>query len=153
MVIFHRGLFLGLLFLLPGCGNSGVAQPVQPVKAAPQAVQPLDSSCDFCRIIQRTAPAQIIDEDDDVIAIEKRPIRSPVNCLIIPKKHIVNIKSLNAQDPFDKTIVSKMAFMAQKLSARLKGSGDFSLRINNGAQAAQTVFHMHAHFVSPEDWR
>ncbi|MFI5333317.1 MAG: HIT domain-containing protein [Candidatus Babeliales bacterium] len=111
-----------------------------------------DPACSFCRIIAGTEQAVIIAQDDDCIVIEKKPVRTPVDCLIIPKKHIVNCKHLKSQDAYDSTIVSKMAFMAQKLSKRLTGSQDFQLHINNGADAGQSVFHLHMHFKSPEKW-
>jgi histidine triad (HIT) family protein len=146
-------LALGIVAL--GVVASGVmmAKSRQHHSPAKRVSQHLDDNCDFCKIIKGTAPAQIIDQDEDVIAIQKVPVRKPANFLIIPKKHIVNIKSLDPKDQFDQTIVSKIAFMAQKLSKRLKGSQDFYLRMNNGAGAAQSVFHMHAHIVSPEDWK
>lgn len=110
-------------------------------------------NCAFCQIIARQSPAIIIDETDDLIVIEKRPIRKPVDCLIIPKKHIVNIKTLDPLNIHDQTILSKMAFKAQELSKRLNGQGDFTVSMNNGQQSAQTVFHMHMHFRSPNTWK
>lgn len=113
---------------------------------------PLVNDCSFCHIITGTGSAVIIAEDADCIAIEKRPVRSPVDCLIIPKKHIVNCKNIDVNDAYDATIISKMVCMAQKLSKKLTGSQDFQLHINNGAQVGQSVFHLHMHFKSSEQW-
>lgn len=116
----------------------------------------------FCDIIAGKAPATIIYEDDDLIVIEKRKIkdtrgrmlfRASTDCLIIPKKHIVNIKDLDQQDPYDATILSKMAAVAQKLSLQVCAPGDFTITMNNGKTSAQTVFHMHMHFRSPQRWK
>ncbi len=85
--------------------------------------------------------------------IEKNPIRDPADCLIIPKKHIVNIKDLNQADPYDATIVSKMVAVAQMLAGRLQAPAEFSVLMNNGATSAQSVFHMHMHFRSPQRWK
>jgi len=116
----------------------------------------------FCDIIAKKAPATVIYEDTDIIVIEKPLIknsygnlvfREPANCLIVPKKHIVNIKDLNQTDPYDATILSKMGFIAQMLSGYLQGPGEFTLTLNNGKTSAQTVFHMHMHFTSPQCWK
>ena len=63
----------------------------------------------------------------------------------VPKKHIVNIKDLQ---PEDAVLPLELMTAAQKLSKQLKAPGDFQFNINNGAQAGQTVFHMHVHFLS-----
>lgn len=115
-------------------------------------VHAFDPGCSFCRIIAGTEQAVIIAQDADCIVIEKKPVRTPVDCLIIPKKHIVNCKHLDSRDAYDATIISKMGFMAQKLAKKLTGSQDFQLHINNGAHAGQSVFHLHMHFKSPEKW-
>ncbi len=117
------------------------------------ANQTVVSTCAFCQILDKKAPAVIIYEDNDVLVLEKRPVRRPVDCLIIPKKHIVNIKDLKISDSYDKDIVSKMMFVAQELSKRLDGKGDFTITMNNGAESSQSVFHMHAHFRSPNNWK
>lgn len=115
----------------------------------------------FCDIILGKAPATIIYEDKDLIVIEKRKVkdsngvfafREPANCLIIPKKHIVNIKDLDQTNPYDATIASKMVAVAQMLSKLLNSPGDFTITMNNG-KTAQTVFHMHMHFQSPQQWK
>lgn len=103
------------------------------------------SNCIFCKIINKEIPAAIIAENDDVIVIQDRAPKAPVHNLIIPKKHIENIKSLDENDAH---IAAKMLLMAKELSARLSGSGAFRLIINNGADAGQSVFHLHYHFLS-----
>ncbi len=106
--------------------------------------------CAFCDIVAGKSPATVIAEDADIIVIEKKPPREPVNCLIIPKKHIKNIKYLDEADPDDAEIVSKIFFMAQKLSKKLPGSQGFELVIHNDFM--QSVPHLHAHFKSPHKW-
>ena len=116
----------------------------------------------FCDIISGNGPATIIYEDADLIVIEKRKIkdsnglfifREPTDCLIIPKRHIVNIKDLDQTNPYDATIMSKMVAVAQMLSKLLYSPGDFTITMNNGKTSFQTVFHMHMHFKSPQQWK
>ena len=103
--------------------------------------------CSFCDIVKNRPQWQIIDEDEHVMAIKKLRPTQGTDCLIIPKKHIVNLKSIEQHDT---QLLAHMCFMAQNLSKRLSGTGDFWLRINNGPQANQTVFHLHMHFKSSE---
>ena len=103
------------------------------------------NSCLFCHIISGKAPSKIIAENDSVMVIESiRPMYTS-HWLIMPKKHIVNIKGAQ---PDDAATLAELMFSAQKLSKQLKAPGDFQFNINNGAQAGQTVFHMHVHFLS-----
>lgn len=102
-------------------------------------------SCLFCKIINRTEPSKIIAENDDIIVIESIRPRYASHWLIIPKKHIENIKGAQ---PEDQALLGKLMMAAQKLSKQLKAPGDFQFNINNGAHAGQTVFHMHVHFLS-----
>lgn len=123
------------------------------VVAAPLSASQLTGPDVFCDILSGKAPATIIYEDDDIIAIEKPAIRNPADCLIIPKKHIVNIKDLDQANTYDAVIVSKMVAIAQMLSQRLCDPADFTITMNNGKTSAQTVFHMHMHFKSPQQWK
>lgn len=149
--------FLMSLSILPGCIGDQSSQKEYSNTQTTQAEVPFDlnyhANCSFCRIVAGKDPAQVITETEDLVVIEKRPVRSPVDCLIIPKKHIVNIKTLDQSNAYDEAIGSKMMFMAQKLSQRLEGNQDFSVFMNNGASSAQSVFHMHMHFRSPYNWK
>lgn len=111
------------------------------------------SDCPFCRTVAHEE-GTILYEDADVAVITKnRPAYLPwcVDCLIIPKKHIRNLKDLDANDSYDQTILSKMGFVAQKLGEKLCGSEGFRCEINN--DCGQGVFHLHMHFKSPENWK
>ena len=101
--------------------------------------------CVFCKIIAREIPADIVAEDEDVIVINDRAPKAPVHQLIIPKKHIHDLRRLEHADA---ALIGKVALMAKKLAEKLSGSGSFRLVINNGADAGQSVFHLHFHFLS-----
>jgi histidine triad (HIT) family protein len=107
-------------------------------------------------VIAQQSSATVLYEDDEIVAIKK--LHAPhapwkVDCLIIPKKHVVNMKTLDENDPVDATLFSKMGFVAQKLGKKLALPGDFQVVVHNGSQAAQSVFHMHMHFQSVSDWK
>lgn len=104
-----------------------------------------DHSCIFCSIISKKIPAKIIAENDRVIVIEDNAPKAPVHYLIIPKKHIAAISTLQQDDA---SIGSDIFLMAQQLSKELPGLDAFRLLINNGADAGQSIPHVHCHFVS-----
>jgi len=105
----------------------------------------ISQDCIFCKIINKEIPAKIVAENDDVFVMQDINPKAPVHYLIMPKKHIVNIKELHDSDSH---YMSKMMLMARELSKKLPGDGSFRLIMNNGAGAGQSVFHMHCHFLS-----
>ncbi len=105
--------------------------------------------CIFCDIIHGSQPADYVTQTENLIVIKDKTPKAPTHFLIIPKKHIENVKYI---DTSDASLLQEMIFIAQKLSHHLAGSGDFSLVMRNGYKAKQTVFHLHMHFMSPEPW-
>ena len=103
------------------------------------------NDCIFCKIIAKTIPAKIIAENESILVIQDIAPKAPVHYLIIPKKHVKDLASIQESDiPGAAAIFS----MAQELSQKLSGSQAFRLIINNGPDAGQSVFHLHAHFIS-----
>jgi len=101
--------------------------------------------CIFCKIIEKEVSAEIIEETDDVMVIKDIAPKAPIHYLIIPKKHIKDVASLDAQNIKN---AGTILAIAQKLSHDLNGSKSFRLIMNNGVDAGQTVFHLHCHFIS-----
>lgn len=105
----------------------------------------MNQHCIFCKIIAKELPAKVIAETDNILVIEDIAPKAPIHYLIIPKKHIKDVPSLSETDGF---IPTYMLLMAKHLSKMLTGSQSFRLLINNGADAGQSVFHLHTHFLS-----
>jgi histidine triad (HIT) family protein len=103
------------------------------------------NDCLFCKIIAKTIPATIIAENELIAVIKDIAPKFTIHYLIIPKKHIKSISELTDQDT---PISAAILFMAQSLAKELPGSQAFRLLFNTGSDAGQTVFHLHAHFVS-----
>jgi histidine triad (HIT) family protein len=103
------------------------------------------SKCIFCRIVQKTVPARILHEDALCLAFEDVSPKAPCHILIIPKKHI---ESLNSLDQTDGLVVAELFAAARKL-AQEKGiaASGYRLVINTGADAGQSVFHIHLHLM------
>lgn len=99
----------------------------------------------FEKIIARELPADIIYEDDELIAIQDKFPKAPVHLLIIPKKVIPDIQSMEKSDY---PLLGKIVEVAQKLASQFKLLPDgYRLLVNNGTGAGQTIFHLHFHLL------
>lgn len=102
-------------------------------------------TCVFCRIIEKTLPADIIFENNDVLVIKDIAPKAPIHYLIMPKKHVVDIQSLK---PEHYSMGSLLFETAQHLSRTVPQAEAFNMVLNNGARAGQVIFHLHAHFLA-----
>jgi histidine triad (HIT) family protein len=105
----------------------------------------MSSNCIFCKIIARQISSKIIQETDDIIVIQDIAPKAPIHYLIIPKKHVVDVKSCDVQD---QAMLGNILLMAKTLSESLQGTKEFKLINNNGASVGQSVFHLHIHFLA-----
>ena len=104
------------------------------------------SDCLFCKIINREIPADIVYEDDLVLAFSDINPQAPNHTLIIPKKHIAKISDLKEEEAH---LIAHMVMAANKI-AEEEGLADKGYRIvlNCGKDAGQEVFHIHMHLLS-----
>ncbi len=104
------------------------------------------SDCVFCRIVARQTPADIEYEDDDVLAFKDLYPKAPVHILIIPKRHIASIASLETAD----AEVIGRCFTAARAIAEAKGFGEkgYRISVNTGPDGGQVVYHVHFHFTA-----
>ncbi|MBI4662844.1 MAG: histidine triad nucleotide-binding protein [Verrucomicrobia bacterium] len=99
----------------------------------------------FEKIAARELPAQIVYEDDRVIAFRDIKPVAPVHVLIVPKKPIPRISEAAPQDEaLLSHLLSKAAEVAGTLG--LNNSG-YRLVINNGPDGGETVPHLHCHII------
>ena len=103
------------------------------------------SDCLFCKIVDKQIPAKIVFEDDRCLAFRDINPQAPTHVLIVPRKHIA---SLNELGDADAALVGHLHMIAAKLAAQqgLAARGYRTL-FNTGAEAGQTVFHLHLHLV------
>ena len=105
----------------------------------------------FSKIIRREIPADIVYEDDLCMAFRDVNPQAPTHVLLIPKKEIPRLVDAKADD---KALLGHLMITANKIAQQL-GVGDaFRLTVNNGADAGQSVFHLHLHILAgrPFKW-
>jgi histidine triad (HIT) family protein len=99
----------------------------------------------FEKIIARQIPAEIVYEDDLVLAFRDIKPHAPVHVLIVPKKPIGRIADAKVED--EKLLghlMLKGAEVAAKLGLQATG---YRLVINNGPDAGESVPHLHCHIL------
>ena len=99
--------------------------------------------CLFCRIARQEIPATIMWEDEHALAFRDIDPKSPVHILVIPKRHFA---SLN--DAADAMQLGRMLLAAREIA---EGEGiaqsGYRVVINTGANAGQSVAHLHLHLM------
>ena len=101
--------------------------------------------CLFCNIVAKTTPAQIIFENDHVVAFKDiRPV-APVHALVIPRQHIAGVHEAT---PEDAAVLGQVLLAARDVAEQLGlEKGGYRLVVNQGADAGQSVFHLHCHVL------
>ncbi|MFC6355797.1 HIT domain-containing protein [Luethyella okanaganae] len=99
----------------------------------------------FSRIIAREIPATIVAETDRVIAFKDVAPKAPVHVIVTPKtEQYRDVVELAAGDP---ALLAELVAVATDVAA-VEAGGQFRLIFNTGANAGQTVFHVHAHVLA-----
>jgi histidine triad (HIT) family protein len=100
--------------------------------------------CVFCQIVAGEAPALIIREWPDALAII--PLNPVVegHLLILPKAHVLHF----ADDP---VVTGVVMARAAELAGKRRGYGQANLITSMGDAATQTVLHLHVHVIPRED--
>jgi histidine triad (HIT) family protein len=106
----------------------------------------------FLKIVSRDIPADIVYENDDVLAFRDLNPQAPLHVLIIPK---TRIPTINDMQPDDTEVFGKL-FLAAKEIAAEEGVAEAGYRVvmNCNSGAGQTVFHVHLHLLGGRgfDW-
>ena len=98
----------------------------------------------FTRIIAREISADIVFENERVIAFRDIAPKAPVHLLVVPKTaEFANVTELAAADP---TLLAEVIETVQLLADEHCG-GQYRLVFNTGPLAGQTIFHVHAHLL------
>ncbi|WP_286237152.1 histidine triad nucleotide-binding protein [Neptuniibacter halophilus] len=108
--------------------------------------------CLFCKIINKEIPADIIYEDDQVIAFNDINPQAPTHALIIPRKHIATLNDISSEDA---ALVGHMVKTASTIAEQMGFDQDgYRTVFNCNEHGGQTVYHIHLHLLAgkPMGW-
>ena len=103
------------------------------------------SDCLFCSIVEGKVKAKLVYQDDSIVAFKDIAPKAPVHILIIPRKHLVSVSDIAEAD---RVLIGQIFQVTARL-AREQGVADSGYRVvvNSGADAGQSVFHLHYHLL------
>ena len=99
--------------------------------------------CLFCKIVAGDIPSTKVYEDEQILAFRDIAPAAPVHVLFIPKTHIAGVREITA----DNAAVVAHIFSVIPQVAKELGITDYRVVSNNGADAGQTVQHLHFHLL------
>jgi len=106
--------------------------------------------CLFCSLVAGDIPATVVAETETTLAFRDIAPKAPVHVLVVPKAHHADVAALVAADP---DLLADV-FRAVAAVVDQEGiEGRFRLVFNTGAQAGQSVFHVHAHVLGGRPFR
>ena len=103
--------------------------------------------CIFCKIIKGEIPSARVYEDENMIIIKDIAPQAKYHYLAIPKKHFADVTEMSDEDA---VLVGNMLRKIGELAPSLGLSGGFRLVSNKGADAMQSVPHLHIHILGGE---
>ena len=100
----------------------------------------------FAKIIRREIPADIVYEDEDLIAFRDVNAQAPTHILFIPRRPIATLNDLEESDA---TLIGKLVLAATRY-ARSEGFAEDGYRcvINCNGHGGQSVYHLHLHLLA-----
>ena len=104
-----------------------------------------EADCVFCRIVRGEIDAEVVHNEDDVLAFEDINSKAPVHVLVVPRQHVANLEEIgDLPDAVVKRLFEVASAVAEKLGVT---EGGYAVMINNGRDAGQEVFHLHLHVM------
>ena len=101
-------------------------------------------NCLFCKIAAGQIPSTKVYEDETVLAFRDINPQAPTHVLVIPKAHI---DSVNGITPENSAVVAHIFQVIPQIAAAEGLTGGYRVVSNCGADAGQTVFHLHFHIL------
>lgn len=98
----------------------------------------------FKKIIDKKLPAEIVYENEHLVAIKDIHPVAPVHILIITRKEIPSLQEIKPEDLY---LLAEVGKAAQLLAEEFNVQDGYRLLTNNGSFAGQTIFHLHFHLI------
>ncbi len=101
--------------------------------------------CVFCDIVNKILDSQILFENENLIVIKDILPKAPVHLLVIPKKHILSVIDLQAEDS---ALVGEMILTAKDMALKYGvNETGYKLVFNVGRDGGQVIHHLHLHLL------
>ena len=110
---------------------------------------PNDADCLFCKIVPGEVPAEIVHHTDTTVAFRDVEPQAPTHVLVIPPPR-PDAAALATQRP---GVLDDMVRAAAAVAEQDGLDGGYRLVLNTGADAHQTVFHVHLHVLGGRSMR
>jgi len=109
----------------------------------------MGGECLFCKIVRKEVPADVVHEDDDVIAFRDIAPQAPTHILVIPKKHIESVDDISDADDALMGTLLRVGTEIAKAEGLAGGATEKGYRLvfNNGPDSGYAVFHIHLHVL------
>ncbi|HET6876909.1 MAG TPA: histidine triad nucleotide-binding protein [Jatrophihabitans sp.] len=101
------------------------------------------NDCVFCAIVAGEVPSTKVYEDEHTYAFADLNPQAPVHVLVVPRRHFNDIADLGQDGAAAAGLLAGIRKLAEK-----EGLSHFRTVFNTGADAGQSVFHVHAHVLS-----
>jgi histidine triad (HIT) family protein len=102
-------------------------------------------NCIFCKIAKGEIPSENVYEDDMLLAFKDIHPEAPVHIVIIPKKHIDSVNTLEEQDS---ELISQIFLAIKKIAVQLNiADSGYRVITNIGEDGGQTIHHIHFHLI------
>ena len=102
------------------------------------------SDCLFCKIVSGEIPSTKVYEDEKILAFRDIAPQAPVHILVIPKTHIGSVSEVNAGNS---AVVAHIFEVIPTIAAAEGLVNGYRVVSNCGADAGQTVHHLHFHIL------
>lgn len=104
-----------------------------------------EADCIFCKIAAGEIDAEVVHDEDDVLAFKDINSKAPVHLLVIPRQHVANLEEVGElPDGVIKRLFEVASAVAEQAGVSESG---YAVRVNNGPDAQQEVFHLHLHVM------
>ncbi len=98
-------------------------------------------ACIFCKIAGGAIPTTFVYEDDEIVAFRDIQPQAPVHLLVVPRRHLASMNEAR-----DEQLLGRL-LLAARQAAFASGLKEYRVVVNTGAQAGQSVFHLHLHVL------
>ena len=105
----------------------------------------MDADCPFCRIVAGEVPAQILRQTEHMVAFRDINPQAPTHILLVPKEHLRSLEEIG--EGHDSLLVEMIQAGVQLARADGVDRTGWRLVANTGADAGQSVHHLHFHLL------